>query len=274
MEIKINNLSYIKNNNVILDNISYTFKKNKITSIINYGDNATNLFDLICALDIPTSGYIKIDNYILNNSSNINSYKKLRFKVGYVFKNFNNLFIKDNVYDEISFGMKQYGFKLKNIENHVDESLKLVGLPIEYKDRLINTLSSGEKIKIALSSILAVNPKIILIDDITSYLDTKNKNNLVKLLKTLKNKYDKTIIVSSTDIDFINRISDNIVLLDNKIIKEGSRKDIFKDISVFKKNNISLPKIIEFIDSASKKKIRLEITNDIKDLLKDVYRNV
>lgn len=274
MEIKINNLSYIKNNCVCLDSISYTIKKNKITSIINYNKNATNLFDLICALDIPTSGSIKISNYILNNSSNINEYKKLRFEVGYVFKNFKNLFIKNNVFDEISFGMRQYGYKLNNISNHVEEALKLVGLPIQYKDRLIDTLSSGEKIKVALAAILSVNPKIVLIDDITNYLDTKNKNNLIKLLKLLKNKYNKTIVIASTDIEFVNKVSDNVIVLSNKIVKEGTRKEVFKDILELKKNKISLPKIIEFIDEALKKKVRLEMTNDIKDLLKDIYRNV
>lgn len=274
MEIILNNLSYIKDNMVVLDNINYTFKKNKITSIINYEDNATNLFDLICALDKPSSGFLKIGNYIINNTSKIKNYKKLRFEVGYVFKNYNNFFIKNTVYDEISFGMKQFGYKLKNIESHIDEALKLVGLPLEYKNFLTEKLSSGEKVKVELASVLALNPKIILIDNIIDYLDVKSRNNLIKTLRTLKNKYNKTIIISTTNIEFINKVSDNVVILNNKIIKEGTRKDVFKDILLLEKNNIDKPKIIEFIKSAEKKKIRLEITNDIKDLLKDVYRNV
>lgn len=274
MEIKLNNLFYIKDDNIILDNISYTFKKNKITSIINYNDNTTNLFNLMCVLDKPSSGSLKIDNYIINNSSKINNYQKLRFEIGYVFKDYNNFFIQETVCDEISFGMKQYGYKLKNIDKHIDEALKLVGLSLEYKNRFINTLSSGEKVQVELAAILSVNPKIILIDDIINYLDIKNRNNLIKILKKLKNKYNKTIIISTTDIEFVNKISDNVILLSNKIIKEGNRKDIFSETLLLEKNSIDKPKIIEFIKTAERKKIRLEITNDVKDLLKDIYRNV
>ena len=152
----------------------------------------------------------------------------------------------------------------------------MVNLPIEYLDKSPFDLSSGEKESLALAITLSLNPKLIIIDNPTSNLDNKNKEYLIKLLKKIKTRYNKTIILLTNDIEFTIKVSDNYILLKNgKIVNKGIKKELLNNIDKIKTAKIEIPKIIEFINNVNKKKnINLELTFDIKELMKDIYRNV
>lgn len=152
----------------------------------------------------------------------------------------------------------------------------MVKLPITYLDKNPFELSSGEKFLLSLATILALNPKLIIIDDPTLYLDNKKEEYLIKLLKKLKNNYHKTIIVLSSDVEFILKVADNYAILKKyKIISSGKKKELLLNIDKVKTAGLEVPKIITFINTVKKRKnIDLEPTFDIKELMKDIYRNV
>ena len=152
----------------------------------------------------------------------------------------------------------------------------MVKLPITYLDKNPFELSSGEKFLLSLATILALNPKLIIIDDPTLYLDNKKEEYLIKLLKRLKNNYHKTIIVLSSDVEFILKVADNYAILKKyKIISSGKKKELLLNIDKVKTAGLEVPKIITFINTVKKRKnIDLEPTFDIKELMKDIYRNV
>ena len=152
----------------------------------------------------------------------------------------------------------------------------MVKLPITYLDKNPFELSSGEKFLLSLATMLALNPKLIIIDDPTLYLDNKKEEYLIKLLKRLKNNYHKTIIVLSSDVEFILKVADNYAILKKyKIISSGKKKELLLNIDKVKTAGLEVPKIITFINTVKKRKnIDLEPTFDIKELMKDIYRNV
>ena len=97
-----------------------------------------------------------------------------------------------------------------------------------------------------------------------------------KLLKKIKTRYNKTIILLTSDIEFTIKVTDNYLILKNdKIISSGVKKELLNNISKIKTSKVEIPKIIDFINAVKKKKnINLELTFDVKELMKDIYRNV
>lgn len=259
MAIVFNNVSYKDK----LKNISYTFEEGKITSVLSVSGNGKTLFSYIL------SGLIK--DY---TGEVINSYEGRN--MGYVFQNPEESFIFNNVREEISFGLKKYNYKIDMLDKRIEDSLKMVGLDNSYLDRNPFDLSSGEKCLLALGVVLSLNPKLLIIDDPTLYLDNKNMEYLIKLIKKLKNNYHKTIIIFTSDIEFAIRLTDNYVILKNgKICSSGNSKDLLNNIPRLKSSGIEIPRIIEFINVVNKKKnINLDMTFDIKELMKDIYRHV
>ena len=259
MAIVFNKVSYKDK----LKNISYSFDDGKVTSVLSTSGNGKTLFSYIL------SGLIK--DY---TGEVINSYEGRN--MGYVFQNPEESFIFNNVREEISFGLKKYNYKIDMLDKRIEDSLKMVGLDNSYLDRNPFDLSSGEKCLLALGVVLALNPKLLIIDEPTLYLDNKNMEYLIKLIKKLKNNYHKTIIIFTSDIEFAIRLTDNYIILKNgKIYSSGTSKDLLNNIPRLKSSGIEIPRIIEFINVVNKKKnINLDMTFDIKELMKDIYRHV
>ena len=259
MELKLNKVSY----NDKIKNITYEFEEGKITSVISSsGSGKTLLSYLISGIEKPSVGEI------------INTFKGR--EIGYIFQNAEESFIFSSIREELMFGLRRYNYKIDNLNKRIEDSLKMVGLPLTYLDRSPFELSSGEKELLSIAVVLSLNPKLIIIDDPTIYLDNKNEEYLIKLLKKLKNKYNKTIIILSSDIEFILKVTDNYLLLKNgRMVSSGITKELIKESDKIKKSKIEVPKIIDFINIVKKKKnIDLEHTLDIKELMKDIYRNV
>ena len=170
--------------------------------------------------------------------------------------------------------MKYFKKSVKSIEKHVSDALLMVGLDDSYLNRNPFTLSSGEMRKVAIASILAFNPKVVILDEPTIGLDNQSKKNLIKIIKLLKNRYKKTVIIVSNDTDLLLQIADHVVLLDKgKIIYDNNKYEVFKQD--LEKYGLKRPKIIEFEQMVlEKKNIKIGYRDDINDLMKDVYRYV
>ncbi|MBQ8193301.1 MAG: energy-coupling factor ABC transporter ATP-binding protein [Bacilli bacterium] len=259
MAVKLEKVSYQDK----IKNINYEFEEEKITSVIGAsGSGKTLLSYLISGIEKKYDGVIT------------NSY--VGKELGYIFQNPEDSFIQNTVREEIAFGLKKYNYKIEELEKRIKDSLKIVGLKEEYLDKNPFELSSGEKSSLSLAITLSLNPKLIIIDEPTIYLDNKKEEQLVKMLKKLKNNYHKTIIILSSDIEFILKVTDNyLILKKGKIISKGNNKELLINCDKIKSSYIEMPKIIEFINTVKKRKnIELENTFDIKELMKDIYRNV
>ena len=277
MEVKFNDVYNEKTpiSKMVLGNINATSKEGTINGIIGKsGSGKTTLIELINALIIPTKGKIEVGSNVISKTRKIKNVNNLRYKIGLVFQIPEEQFFCNTVKEEIEFGMKYFKKSVKSIEKHVSDALLMVGLDDSYLNRNPFTLSSGEMRKVAIASILAFNPKVIILDEPTIGLDNQSKKNLIKIIKLLKTRYKKTIIIVSNDTDFLLRLVDHIILLDKgKIVYDGNKYEVFKqDLEKF---GLKRPKIIEFEQMVlEKKNIKIGYRDDINDLMKDVYRYV
>ena len=151
----------------------------------------------------------------------------------------------------------------------------MVGLSDSYLKRRIKTLSDTERFKVMLATVLSINPDVIVLDDSSCFLDKNETDKLVKLLKIMKIKYNKTIVITSEDTDFALKLADYIYVIDKgKIIVHGDKYDVFNN-KVLNDIDIHIPEIIEFQNKFSKKtKLSINYRDNVNDLIKDVYFNI
>lgn len=207
------------------------------------------------------AGKSKLLYYIMKNYSNQ--------AVLYI-QNVNDFFLMKTVKEELKFSILEKSYQ----NDIIIKTLNSVGMKEEYLDKKISKLSLSEKCKIELASILLQDKELILLDDPTVYLDKKEINNLIKLLKQLK-KDGKTIVIATQNLEFALEVCDDICLYHHDIIYFDEKYEAMKNMVLFEKENLSIPPTLSFTNKVkSKKNISIGYRLDINDLIKDIYRNV
>lgn len=266
MDIELYNIKF----NNLINRFSYKFESGKVTSILGKSASGKSLIGyIIMDLVKYDSGKILVDG---NEKYDKNIFMK---DVGYVFQNPSNHFFCDTVYEEIGFGLKQFRFKIDKIEKQIIDSLKMVGLDESYRNRKINSLSSGESFLVAMASSLVLNPKVLILDEPTVYLDYKFKKKLIKLIKMLRDRYHKSVIIMSNDINFVFDVSDKYLFMDNcKLIKSGNINELITNCDILKTFGYEIPDSIKFVNLVRVLKgVYLDYDVDIDKLVVEVVDN-
>jgi len=264
MEVKFSDVSFSYGDNVVFDKFSCFIKSGLISGIIGAsGSGKSTMLDLIDGLVECSNGYISVGSYNVNSD--------IRRRIGYLFQFSEDQIFNSSVYKEIEFGLSC--FKCDNIDSRIRDSIKLVGFDESVLSLNPYKLSNGEKRKVAIASILAYDPDILILDEPTVGLDNISKNNLMRLLKNLK-RLGKTIIIVSHDINFIHRFVDYIYLMkDGKIFLEGNKYDVLSNDEAMRECGLVVPNILHFSNLVySKKGVKIGYRDEINDLIKDVYR--
>lgn len=259
MEIKNISFTY-PNGNTILKDISLKINQGTITGIIGpNGSGKTTLLDIISNLIKPTNGQI------ICNTNNI----------GYLFQDTKSCFFTKTVKDELRMSLITHEYK-KGFDKRIKDVLKIVSLNEDILNKNPLTLNNRDSKLVGLACILIHNPKVLILDEPTIGLNDNDIKELIKLFKMLKNKYHRTIIVVSHDMDFIHKLVDNVVVLYNgEIVLYGNKYQVFNDTKILKKYGLLPPHIMLFRSKVlNKKGIRLEYREEINDLIKDIFRHV
>ncbi len=275
MEIIFNKLTYIENKRsareiVYLNDVSLVIEQGSIVGFL--GDRLDIIGRLLLLLKRPSSGEIRLNNSIIKRSSHVDNVNAIRRNIGFVYSNYNKLFLEVSVLKEISNIMNNYNYKTDNVVKHVVQSLRIVGLDESFLDRDPNELSRVEKKKVELASVISYNPEVLVLDNFDIGLSYREKEYFRKLFLKLKNKYNKTIILISNNAEFLFDIVDDVHLIykGKLVLSEG--KDIFYNSNLYKYVNI--PKIIEFTKYVEMNGYDIKKCTDIKELIKELYRNV
>lgn len=250
----------------VLDNINLEIKPGELIAVMGSNGSGKSTFArLLNYLLEKKSGIIITDDLDYDNHENI---YKIRSKVGMVFQNPDNQIVSDIICEDVAFGPENLNLTEKEINTRVEDALKMVDM-LEYKNTLVSDLSGGQKQKIAIAGILAMNPDYIIFDESTSMIS--NKSEILKQIFDLNKIYHKTIIFITHDIEEAIKF-DRIIILDkSKIICDDTPENIFcaenkHTQNLILKANLDLPFSIKFINDLKKFDIEIKNTLDINKL--------
>jgi len=182
---------------------------------------------------LPSSGLISIGDLELTKKTR----QEIRKKVGVVFQNPDDQLFMPTVYDDVAFGPLNLGISPERVIHRVNSALKTVGC-LDLRDKPPHHLSSGQKRAVAIATVLAMEPDILVMDEPSSDLDPKSRRSLMRLLKGFKH----TKIIASHDLDFILELCERcLIIKDGLIVADGPVLDILSDQLLLEENNLELP---------------------------------
>ncbi|HFR3403544.1 TPA: energy-coupling factor ABC transporter ATP-binding protein [Streptococcus suis] len=211
--IEVKNLKYKYNKEdeqYTLNDVSFHVKQGEWLSIIGHnGSGKSTTVRLIDGLLEAESGDIYIDGDALTID---NVWDKRRL-IGMVFQNPDNQFVGATVEDDVAFGLENQGIPLEEMRSRVDEALELVGMT-DFKTREPARLSGGQKQRVAIAGVVALRPKIIILDEATSMLDPEGRLDLIKIVREIKERHGMTVISITHDLDEV-ALSDRVIVMKN-----------------------------------------------------------
>ena len=250
MPIKVNNVSYAYQvgtpyEKLALRDVVLTINDNSVVGLFGITSSGkTTLLQVMAGLIVPQKGQVLVDDVKL-----IAKGKRRKFtNIGLVFQFPETQFVLDRVYDEIAYGLTYQNLDKFIIKERVEKSLGLVGLSFStYKDRNIRTLSSGEKRRVAIATILALDTKYILLDEPTAGLDYLGRLDLERLIADLKAN-DKTVVLVSHNLNYLLNICDEIyIIADGTIDSIITNKSSLMDLEALYMANYILPAYLETV---------------------------
>ncbi|CCJ33279.1 energy-coupling factor transporter ATPase [Caloramator australicus] len=249
MPVKVENLTYVYMPNTpfekkALDNINLEIKDGEFVGLIGHtGSGKSTLIQQLNGLLKPTFGKVYIDDISITDKGI--SLKSIRQKVGIVFQYPEHQLFEETVYKDIAFGPTNLGLTNEEIEKRVKRAMDFVGLDYEtYKDRSPFELSGGQKRRVAIAGVLAMEPKVLILDEPTAGLDPKGRDEVLKQIKRMHKEYKMTIIMVTHSMDEVAQLADRLIVLDKgKIVIEGSPREVFNQIDTLEKIGLSVPQV-------------------------------
>jgi len=241
------------NGGFALKNISVNFGRGEKIAVIgsNGSGKSTFFLNLNGVLRNHHSHGKIIYDGIEINKKNLNM---LRSKVGIVFQEPDNQLIASTVDSEVSFGPLNLGLSEEEAEQRVLDALREMNIE-ELREKMVHHLSGGQKKRVTIADIIAMNPEIIIFDEPTASLDPLNCEMFEETLKKLDDK-NITVIISTHDIDFVWRWAERVIVFhDGEIIADSTPEQIFMDDDLLKKTHLKKPALLEVCLTLQEKKI-------------------
>lgn len=248
--IRCNNVTYKYESNkedenthkIALDNVNLTIKKGDFVVILGRnGSGKSTVAKHMNALLIPSDGEVYVDNL---DTKDLNNTWDIRNRAGMVFQNPDNQIVATIVEEDVAFGPENLGVPQKEIRTRVDESLKRVNM-YEYRRHAPHLLSGGQKQRVAIAGVLAMRPECIIFDEPTAMLDPSGRLEVINTIKQINKTYGITIVLITHFMEEAVEANKVIVMDSAKIIKEGTPREIFKEVEMMKKIGLDVPQMTE-----------------------------
>lgn len=254
-----------------LKGVNLNIRNGSMTALIGHtGSGKSTLIQHINALLLPSSGEVHIDDIIITATDKPNTLKSLRKKAGLVFQFPEYQLFEETILKDIIFGPKNFGVDENKAIEIAKSTLKLVGLDETYLDKSPFDLSGGQKRRVAIAGILAMDPDILILDEPTAGLDPQGAKEILTLFKKI-NKQGKTIILVSHDMDQVLEYCDDVIVMNKGFVEKHVNVDeLFKETEYLSSLNIDLPIMTSFIMKLNKN--GFNINPSIKDI--DVLINM
>ena len=272
--IKVENVSYIYGEGtpfkkLALDNVSVSFEKGKITGLIGHtGSGKSTLVSLLNGLSKPTEGKVLLNGVdIWEKPKEI---AKIRFKVGVVMQYPEYQLFDDTVWSDIGFGPRNQGLEPDEVKKRTLDAIRFTGISKEILDKSPFDLSGGQKRRVAIAGVIAMQPDVLVLDEPAAGLDPRGRREILGGLRKLVEETGTTIILVSHSMEDMAYYCDNVVVMNSsKIYKQGTVDEIFSLGAELSKIGLDVPLVSKIADELIKRGINLNGTLYTVDGVKD-----
>ena len=279
MGIKVENIFYTyqkkaSNSTLALDNVSLNIEENDFVAIIGEtGSGKSTLAQTFNALIVPDQGQVQVNDFVVSyKNRKSKKMRNLRKQVGLVFQFPEYQLFEETVEKDVAFGVKNFGEKNEEAIAAAHRALRKVGLDESYYKRPPFELSGGERRKVAIAGILAINPDILVFDEPTVGFDPASAKELMSLIVNL-HMSGKTIIVITHDMDLVNEYAKKVFMLEKgKVIFEGTPSELFNNAKQY--DCLEIPMVIKLALALKEKGADIDLNkiHTTDDLLEEIKR--
>ncbi|WP_461613791.1 energy-coupling factor transporter ATPase [Clostridium sp. Marseille-QA1073] len=267
MSIKIENLTHIYMpkspfEKTALDNVSVEIKDGEFVALIGHtGSGKSTLIQHINGLLKPSSGKIVVDD--VDITAHGVKLSDIRKRVGLVFQYAEYQLFEETIEKDIAFGPRNLGLNEEEITSRVKRAMNIVGLDYEtYKDKSPFELSGGQKRRVAIAGVVAMEPKVLILDEPTAGLDPKGRDEILGKIELLHKEYNMTIILVSHSMEDVAKVANRILVMEGgKCILDGPPNSIFKEVETLERVGLAVPQVTYLIRELRKK--GFDISEDI-----------
>ena len=248
MEIRIEHLNYIYGlgtsyEKKALDDISLTIRSGEFIGIIGHtGSGKSTLIQHLNGLNRASSGQIFVDGKNIYEDGY--PMRQLRFRVGLVFQYPEYQIFETTVLKDICFGPKNQGLSAEEAEGRARAAMRMVGLDERYEDKSPFELSGGQKRRVAIAGILAMNPEVLVLDEPTAGLDPKGRDDILGVLKQLHRESGITVVLVSHSMEDVADYASRIIVLDKgKVLYDDIPARVFSHVEELESIGLAAPQV-------------------------------
>lgn len=270
--INIQKLNYIYGGETafayqVLHNINLDIMENEITAIVGQtGSGKSTLMQLVDGLLVPTSGKIQVNRMTVTSQSSKADFTKLRQQIGFVFQFPESQLFADTVLQDVMFGPSNLGMSQDQARQQAINALQLLKFPSDLFDQSPFQLSGGQMRRVAIAGVLAMKPKILILDEPTAGLDPNGQYELMQLIKQL-HEQETTIIFITHQMEQVVQYANRVVALQNgKIAFEGTPRQLFDNQDLVHKIGLAEPHTLSFARQLEKQGLSLHTPLTITEL--------
>lgn len=226
-----------------LSGVNLTISKGEFIGIIGKtGSGKSTLVQLMNGLLVPQRGDVIVDGI---NTKEKKKVKEIRKRVGLVFQYPEYQLFEETVYKDIAFGPKNLGFPDDEVDKKVKEVCELLEIPQNILEKSPFELSGGQKRRVAIAGILAMDPECLILDEPTAGLDMKGRKRIFNIIERLHREVKKTIILISHNLEDVAALCERVIILNSgKIYFDGPKHEIFENIQLLEKSGLIAPDIL------------------------------
>ena len=249
MSIKIENLTHVYMpkspfEKKALDNVNLLIEDGEFLALIGHtGSGKSTLIQHLNGLLEPTSGRILVDDIDITNKEA--KLTEIRKKIGLVFQYPEYQLFEETIEKDIAFAPNNLGLSSEEVSRRVKKSMEMVGLDYEtYKDVSPFDLSGGQKRRVAIAGVIAMEPKVLILDEPTAGLDPKGRDDILEQIKLLHEKYKMTIVLVSHSMEDVGKLAQRIVVMNKgKVELLGKPSEVFKEVETLEKIGLAVPQV-------------------------------
>ena len=249
MSIKIENLTHVYMpkspfEKKALDNVNLVIEDGEFLALIGHtGSGKSTLIQHLNGLLEPTSGRILVDDIDITNKEA--KLTEIRKKIGLVFQYPEYQLFEETIEKDIAFGPNNLELSSEEVSRRVKKSMEMVGLDYEtYKNVSPFDLSGGQKRRVAIAGVIAMEPNVLILDEPTAGLDPQGRDDILEQIKLLHEKYKMTIVLVSHSMEDVGKLAQRIVVMNKgKVELLGKPSEVFKEVETLEKIGLAVPQV-------------------------------